>query len=403
MGFTKFIFYIVTFLFIAFPIGIGTTEAVELAPEYIEKEPQYLNREELHHVDSVLHRRLEINGFRGTALVAYKGQILMTYANGYSNYRTKDKIEVASSFQLASVSKSFTATAVMLLKDQGKLSFQDTVTKFIPEFPYEDITVKQLLQHTAGLQNYMYLVDNYWDNDSLISNEDILNLLIKHDLPLNNRPGRKFIYSNTGYAILALLVERVSGQDFNEFLAEEVFKPAKMNHTFTYSHDIMDTLGNRVMGYNRKGRRLYRYDFEPNDMVLGDKSVYSNVVDLFNYQRALNDGQLVKSETLEEAYTKGKTNSRYSRSFNYGYGWRFKNDNGRNLIYHNGLWHGFSTTLTREIDHDITVVLLNNTTASISSIRNDLINLSISELSKFDLQPDEIDPIEPKRLQALDI
>lgn len=403
MGFTKFIFYIVTFLFIAFPIGIGTTEAVELPPEPIEKEPQYLNREELHHVDSVLHRRLKRNGFRGTALVAYKGQILMTYANGYSNYRTKDKIEVESSFQLASVSKSFTSTAIMLLKDQGKLSFQDTVTKYIPEFPYENTTIKQLLQHTAGLQNYMYLVDNYWDNDSLISNEDILNLLIKYDLPLNNRPGRKFIYSNTGYAILALLVERVSGESFDTFLAEHVFKPAKMNHTFTYSHEVMDTLGNRVMGYNRKGRRLYRYDFEPNDMVLGDKSVYSTVIDLFNYQKALNDCQLVKEETLLEAYTKGKTNSRYSRSFNYGFGWRFKNDNGRNLIYHNGLWHGFSTTLSREIDHDITVVLLNNTTASISSIRNDLISISILELSKFDLQPDEIDPIEPKRMQALDI
>ena len=138
-------------------------------------------------------------------------------------------------------------------------------------------------------------------------------------------------------------------------------------------------------------------------MVLGDKSVYSNVIDLFKYQRALNEYQLVKEQTLMEAYTKGKTNSRNSRSFNYGYGWRFKNDNGRNLIYHNGLWHGFSTTLTREIDHYITVVLLNNTTASISSIRNDLISISIFELSKFDLHPEEIDPIEPKRMQALDI
>lgn len=403
MGFTKIIFYIATFLFLAFPVGIGNFNTVEIPTETNIESPNYLNRDQLYHIDSVLNRRLKRNGFRGTALVAYKDQILMTYAHGYSDYRTKEKIEVSSSFQLASVSKSFTATAVMKLKDQGRISFQDTVTKHIPEFPYEDIQVKHLLQHTAGLQNYMYLVDNYWENDSLISNEDILQLLIKHELPLNNRPGKRFLYSNTAYAILALLVERVSGQSFNSYLAEYVFEPAKMDHTFTYNHQIMDTLNNRVIGYNRKGRRLYRYDFEPNDMVLGDKSVYSNVIDLFKYQRALNNCQLVKQETLMEAYTKGITTSRYARSFNYGYGWRFKNDNGRNLIYHNGLWHGFSTTLTREIDNDITVVLLNNTTASISSIRNDLISISISELQKMDLKIEDIHKVDPKRIQALEL
>lgn len=386
MGITKFVFYFITFVFIAFPIGIGVTDMNETPKEEEALEIKYLSDEQVKLLDSLLNKRLKANGFRGSVLVAYKDQILMKYAHGKADYRSREQIQTQSCFQLASVSKSFTATAVMMLKEDEKLAFDDLITKYIPEFPYEDITIKQLLQHTGGLQNYMYLVDNYWDNDSLITNEDVLDLLIKHNLPLNNLPGKRFLYSNTGYAMLALLVERVSEQSFESYLRENIFLPSQMSHSFTYNHQIMDTLSNRVVGYNRKGSRLYRYDFEPNDMVLGDKSVFSNLDDLFLYQKALNSYQLVSKPTLDEAYSKGRTNSRYARDFNYGYGWRFKQDKGLNLIYHNGLWHGFSSSLTREINNDVTVILLNNTTASISSIKLDLLNITIRELKKMDLK-----------------
>jgi len=386
MGITKFVFYFITFIFIAFPIGIGVTDITETTKEEEDLEIKYLSDEQVNLLDSLLNKRLKANGFRGSVLVAYKDQILMKYAHGKADYRSRAQIQTNSCFQLASVSKSFTATAIMMLKEDEKLEFDDLITKYIPEFPYEEITIKQLLQHTGGLQNYMYLVDNYWDNDSLITNEDVLDLLIKHDLPLNNLPGKRFLYSNTGYAMLALLVERVSEQSFASYLRENIFLPAQMDHSFTYNHQVMDTLSNRVIGYNRKGRRLYRYGFEPNDMVLGDKSVYSNLDDLFLYQKALNSYQLVSKPTLDEAYSKGRTNSRYARDFNYGYGWRLKQDKGLNLIYHNGLWHGFSSSLTREINNDVTVILLNNTTASISSIKLDLLNITIRELKKMDLK-----------------
>lgn len=389
MGITKFFIYFIITFFIGVPIGIGTISNANDASvsKQVEEEIFPLSNDQVHVLDSLLQRRLKRNGFRGTALVSYKNQVLMQYANGYADYRSKEKIQVQSTFQLASVSKSFTATSIMILKEKELLEFDDLVQKHIPEFPYENISVKQLLQHTAGLQNYMYLVDNYWENDSLISNEDVLNLLVKHDLPLNNRPGRRFLYSNTGYAMLALLVERVGGKPFGEFVEDNIFMPSKMNSTFTYSHAVMDTLSNRVIGYNRKGRRLYRYGFEPNDMILGDKSVYSNVNDLFLYQKALNAYQLVEKETLEEAYTKGVT-SRYNRAFNYGYGWRLKNDNGNDLVYHNGLWHGFSSTLTRDMSSDVTVILLNNTTGSISSIKMDLLNIAKKELKTMLLSGD---------------
>jgi CubicO group peptidase (beta-lactamase class C family) len=393
MWYTKLIFYFSTLILIVFPMAIGMADSDQLPKEREIIEAKYLSDNQVQLIDSILQRRLKRNGFRGTALVAYKDQIIMTYANGYSNYKTKQKIDIHSNFQLASVSKSFTATSVMILKENGLLNYDDLVIKHIPEFPYDHITIRQLLQHTAGLQNYMYLVDNYWKNDSVITNEDVLDLLIEHNLPLNNWPGRRFTYSNTAYAMLALLVERVSGQRFEQFVHDHIFVPSGMNNTYTYRLDILDTVSNRVFGYNRKGRRLYRYDFEPNDLILGDKSIISNVNDLFLYQKALNSYKIVSKETLEEAYTKGHTNSRYKREFNYGFGWRIKNSGRQNLIYHNGLWHGFVSTLTREIDHDITIVMLNNTSAGISALKTDLINISIREINKLHLSEEPIEEV----------
>lgn len=385
MGFTKLFFYLLAILLIAFPMGIGCADTAALPKEEKTVSFRYLTDDQVDIIDSLLQRRLKRSGFRGTALLAYKDQVVMRYANGYSDYREKTEISINSAFQLASVSKSFTATSIMVLKEKGLLNYDDLVTKHIPEFPYDNITIRQLLQHTSGLQNYMYLVDHYKNTDSTLNNQDVLDLLIEHQLPLNNWPGKRFTYSNTGYAMLALIVERISHLSFSDFLRENIFNTAGMDDSYTYQLEILDTVVNRVYGYNRKGRRLYRYDFEPNDLILGDKSVISTVDDLFKYQQALNAFKIVSEETLQEAYTKGKTTSRYKREFNYGFGWRIKNDGKQNLIYHNGLWHGYVSTLTREIDHDITLILLNNTSAGISSLKTDLINIAIKQIQLLDI------------------
>ncbi len=386
MWIIKLLLYLVSLVIIGFSTNIAHTDKEEFLVkniEILESETFPLNEDQAQYLDSLLQRRLKRNGFRGTALVAYKNQILMQYAHGYADYRSKEKIKIESVFQLASVSKSFTATSIMILEERDLLNYDDLLTAYIPEFPYEDITINQLLQHTSGLQNYMYLVDNYWENDSLISNEDVLGLLVEHHLPLNNRPGQRFLYSNTGYAMLALLVERITDMSFGDFIKEEIFEPSGLQNTYTYSQEVMDTLSHVTIGYNRRGRRLFRYNIEPNDMILGDKSVFSTINDLFLYQKALNSYQLVKKNTLEKAYTKGITNSRYRRTFNYGYGWRLKEEGSDSLVYHNGLWHGFASTLTREMNREITVILLNNTTAGISAIRNDLLKIAETQIDKF--------------------
>ncbi len=391
MGIARLIFYLVTLLLITFPIGIGCADSATIPIQKKNVSYNYFTDNQANVIDSLLQRRLKRSGFKGTALVAYKDQIIMRYANGYSDYSHKEKIQVSSAFQLASVSKSFTATSIMMLKEKALLDYDDLVNKHIPEFPYDHITIKQLLQHTSGLQNYMYLVDQYSINDSTITNEDVLDLLVKNKLPLNNWPGKRFTYSNTGYVVLALIVERLSGQSFASFIRDHIFDPVGMNHTYTYNIEMLDTVSKRVIGYKRKGRRLYRYNFESNDLILGDKSVISTVDDLFKYQKALNAFELVSEETLKEAYTKGRTTSRYKRVFNYGFGWRIKNDGKQNLIYHNGLWHGFVSTITREIDHDITVILLNNTSARISSVKTDLINITLAQIKKLQIPNEPID------------
>lgn len=382
----KLFLFFATLLMVAFPIGIGMADTSIISKDTLEATPTYIADNDLSRIDKLLQEKLIKTGFKGTALIAYKDQIITEYANGYADYREKRLINENSCFQLASVSKSFTATAIMILHEQGRIDYEDKVNQYIPEFPYDEIKVKHLLQHTSGLPNYMYLVDQYWENDSLISNEDVLNLLIKHKATTNYKPGSRFVYSNTGYAMLALLVERVSDKSFAVFLDEYIFKPAQMNSTFTYKHEILDTLSNRVMGYGHSGKRLRLYEFEPNDMILGDKSVYSNVHDLFNYLQYLNNYKIVSEETLTDAYTRGTTVSKTSRQFDYGFGWRMKNEEGMNLIYHNGLWHGFSATLTREINNDITVILLSNTAATISGIRNELLQISIEEINKINLE-----------------
>ena len=328
-----------------------------------------------------LHNSLQRYHFNGTALIAVHGKIIFEEARGIANFNSKAPIHLESSFQLASASKPFTALSVMLLKERNLLQYDDTVKNYLPNFPYPNITIRHLLNHTSGLQNYMYLVDHYWVNDSSLSNQKMLNLIVSHNLPLNNFPGRRFEYSNTGYAILALLVEKITNRYFGDFLQTEIFDKLGMTHSFVYNRANLEQDTNQVLGYASQGRRARQYFHDANNEILGDKSVYSTVEDIFKFTKALNNYELVDKETLEEAYTKAIL--RNNRTVNYGFGWRFKKDGDHNYIFHNGAWHGFTSTITLEPDSDITLVLLNNTNASISTIKNDLLSIVNSELDSY--------------------
>nr|NQU89732.1 beta-lactamase family protein [Bacteroidota bacterium] len=321
---------------------------------------------EMQKLDSAISIILKRYKFNGNVLVAFKGYPVFTSTQGFSDFGKKDSLDSNTAFQIASVSKGFTAMAVLMLFERGFLHIDDSVKSHIPEFPFENITIKQLLNHTSGMQNYMYFVDQHWDHNKPINNEDVLSLINEHDPNLNFRPGRRHYYCNTGYAILALLVERVSGQSFHRFLRQNIFDPLDMDNTFVWDSAVIDTITNIATGYTRRGWRYRRYDHNPLDEIVGDKSVYSTVHDLLKWDQALYTNRLLSDTLLQESFL--PTVLRRGRTYNYGYGWRLKSEGGKKIIYHNGLWNGFTSSFTRYVDDSLTIILLNNTNSSVGSI-----------------------------------
>lgn len=319
-------------------------------------------------VDSLFTQLHKRKGFNGTVLVTKYDQIIYRGAFGYADFKTKDTLSTQTVFQLASVSKQFTAVAVMMLKEQGKLSYDDSLQVYIPDFPYRGITIRQLLTHRSGLPNYTYFSDELWPDRKVdLSNDDVLSMMAVHKPNIYYQPDRTFSYSNTGYALLASVVEKASGQPFAEFMREHIFEPLKMHSTYTFNHELVAQSGKVASGHIG-GRRKRQPDYQ--DTVLGDKGMYSTVEDLYKWDQALYTQKLVKRETLEEAFSPtGKVNK---RDESYGYGWRIKQlESGDTVVYHGGLWHGFNTYFLRNPnDHSSIIVLSNLTNGSLNYMKD---------------------------------
>jgi len=360
------------------------TTPVILQPVRPPEVKRPLPEEKIARIDSLLADVMKRYRFNGNALVALEGYPVFKYSNGYADLYKKTPLNFNTVFQIASVSKGFTAMAVLILNDRGKIALDDTVKRHIPEFPFDNITVKQLLHHTSGLQNYMYFVDHFWEKGKPITNEDVLKLINDHDPRLNFRPGRRHHYNNTGYAILALLVERVSGKPFYRFLEDEIFDPLEMEHSFGWDQKIMDTITDIATGFTRRGWRYRKFAHNPLDEILGDKSIYTTADDLLKWDQALYTHMLISDSLMDEAFKMGITSR--GREFKYGYGWRLNEIDGKKVIYHNGLWNGFTSSLQRYVDDRLTIILLNNTNAPVASIVRQIYSIMKKELgSETDL------------------
>ena len=319
--------------------------------------PANLTREVNQKLDSTFQRFNKRHDFHGSVLVAKGGKVVFKKHYGYANFKEKTKIDDNSLFQLASVSKQFTAAAILILKDRGELSLDDKVTRFFPEFPYAEVTVRHLLNHTSGLPKYFWLAEHKWDKDYAPSNAEMMDMLSKEKLNPFFRPGANFDYSNTGYFVLSAIVEEVSGQSFADFMDREIFKPLNMRQSFVYSFGQDSIREGQLSGY-----RLYRRRWHAaipgtvNDAVVGDKNIYSTTEDLLKWVEGLNSGRLISEESLQEMYTKGST--KYKRKVPYGFGFRIKDDGEQKVIYHNGRWNGFSTSLMQYPEDDLVVITL---------------------------------------------
>lgn len=307
-----------------------------------------------------LHRK---SGFNGNVLVAKDGKIIYEKAIGWADYLHRDSLKINSVFELASITKTFTSTAIMMLVESGKLRLDQDVKEFFPDFPYDGITVKLLLTHRSGMMNYVYFIDDLWKaqkkNERVgINNMEVMKQIAEHKPSPYMKPNRKFHYNNSNYMVLGAIIEKVSGQTYSQFMAENIFKPLGMKQTAVYSKAEYEKIPVDVVGHDRNWRRSVAQNFL--DGPVGDKGIYSTIHDLYLFDRAMRKGRLVDDSTLDSMYA--PHNEMQKGHFNYGYGWRTFVEGKHKVVYHTGWWHGFRHIYLRQLDKDITIILLTNLT-----------------------------------------
>ncbi len=314
---------------------------------------------------------LSRKGMNGVVLYAEQGEVVYEQAFGWRDLskRQKDSLRVDDAFQLSSDSKMFTAEAIMLLKADGKLDYDDEVQKYIPEFPYEGVTIRHLLHHRSGLPRYDSMADEFWpDRKKPFSNEALIKMLAEKKPEPYGTPGGGYFYNNINYALLASVVERVSGQHFEDFMRERIFEPCDMTHSYIYSMRD-DTVVSLFMPVEVHGHDMYRRGpvKTQNDYlngVMGDKIMFSTVEDLYKYNLALDSGLLLPDSLQNEAFVPGS--EKWKNDENYGFGWRMSKEHP-DTYFHFGWWKGYRSLIVREVAHRRFLAILTNTTVLIPS------------------------------------
>lgn len=308
---------------------------------------------------AALHADLRDRGFSGAMLAARDTAVVFESYLTRDPRRRPDTIGPGSLFQLASVSKQFTAAAVLQLAAEGRLRLGDSLSLYLPQLPYPGVTIEQLLCHRSGLPNYIYFLDAKAGDKSQPIAMDTLARMLAADPPAPYaRPGRRFRYSNTGYVALAMVVERVSGMPFHRYARERLFAPAGMATAQVLQAGQNDNFPGMLPGFSARWRD-HREDYL--NGCVGDKGVYCTARELLAWQRALVDGKILPDSMLRLAWQPHGRPA--GNKANYGYGWRMMDIGGDRYYYHSGWWQGFRTMLVYSPAHDATVLALKNTLA----------------------------------------
>lgn len=315
-------------------------------------------------LDAALEKLNANQQFNGTLLIAEKGKVVYEKIKGIANVKSEEPLKASSSYRLASVSKQFIGMGIMVLQEAGKLDYEDDIQTVIPELPYKGITIRNLLNHTGGLPDYMGLFEENWDTSTPMEdrkvayNKDVVALMAKLKPEISFQPNEKFEYSNTGYVLLGEIIERVSGKPVQDFLYEAIFKPAGMTNTRAFRYPGDFGVKDRVYGFTYTQMEENDHTFL-NGMV-GDGGIYATAADLLAWSNALNTEKLVKQTTLEEAFKPvNLSNGGVSK---YGFGWGLGIDDEGNLkaVSHSGGWVGFRTYIHRDLEKDKTLIVLTN-------------------------------------------
>ncbi len=299
-------------------------------------------------LNNIVQKYYDEGVYNGTILIADSSGVLLQKAYGMADFDAKKPLETNSTFYMASVSKQFTAMAIMLLKDQGKLSFDDTLSSYFPNFPTwaGSITIRHLLTHTSG-------IPDYYELDVAVpgfTNSDVVRVTEGIDA-LHFIPGAQYEYSNTAYVLLSSIVQKVSGKGFNAFMQENVFGPVGMTNTVAFD-ETKPERSNRCKGFDAEGNEDdYLY------FTTGGGGLYSNVEDLYKWHQALQAKKLVSDATMKEAYTPYTLND--GTVSWYGFGWMLDKDNP-NRVLHTGTLTSFRTYIERNLETGQVIIMLNN-------------------------------------------
>ncbi len=292
----------------------------------------------------------------GAAVLAIdNGEVIFRQAYSIADVETQAPVTTQTNFRIASITKQFTATAVMLLVDEGRLSLDDTLDSFFPGFPDygKRITVRQVLNHRSGLPDYEDLIPE--DTTLQVHDLDVLKIILETDAPIFE-PGTDYKYSNTGYALLGLIVEQTASQPFHDFLRERLFQPLKMNDTVMYVRGLNEVSA-RAFGHSKKDGQWIRDDQSVTSAVRGDGGIYCSIDDLTKWLNALDQHKLLSEASYKEMFTPVPTDD---DTIAYGFGWRIDTYKDQHRVHHTGGTRGFSLCLQRFPDRDAAVVVLFN-------------------------------------------
>jgi CubicO group peptidase (beta-lactamase class C family) len=288
-------------------------------------------------------------------LVTRDGKVVRSEGFGLANVEVQVPVKPETIFQSGSVGKQFTATAVMMLVEAGKIGLNDPLTKYFPEAPpsWKNVTVRELLSHTGGFGDYPkdFNFRKDWTEPQLLK--------LVESIPLAYPPGTKWEYSNLGYLTLGILIHRVSGEFYGDFLRQRIFQPLGMQATRIISE--VDIIPNRAAGYRLlKGELKNQEWVAPAMNTTADGSLYFSIVDLSKWDAALYEGKLLKRSSFDLMWTPVKLKNGQSNKARYGFGWFIEERNGHRCIHHDGSWQGFETAIDRYVDDHLSVVALTN-------------------------------------------
>ena len=310
------------------------------------------------------------SGLNGVVLYAEQGQIVYEKAMGWKQVqRQRDSLHIDDAFQLSSDSKMFTAEAIMLLHAQGRLDYDDDICQYIPEFPYKGVTIRHLLNHRSGLPRYDSMADEFWpDRKKPFSNEALIKMLVERKPEPYGAPDATYFYNNINYALLASVVERVTGEHFEDFMKQNIFDPLGMSHSYIYSMRNMESVP-FYMECDVPGHELYRsgavkLQDDYLNGVMGDKIMFSTVDDIYKYSLALDCHLLLPDSLQQEAFRPGSPEWKHEE--NYGFGWRMSREHP-DFLFHYGWWKGYRSVIIKNTVKNRLLVVLTNTTYNLPS------------------------------------